>query len=76
MLDSEHRRCYDDHERDRTTDLPEPLLVFLCGRDTFQVHTVVSGEKGQRQEYDGDTSKDKHCLVLDVSDNSEFILFN
>lgn len=65
-----------DKKCEAATDFPE--IVFGPGSvdDASEVHAIVGGEEGERQEDDRHDGKDEDSLVLAVRDNGQFILFD
>ena len=56
----------DDKERGATTDFPEIILGPGGIDDAGQVHAIVGGEEGERQEDDRYDGEDEDSFVLAV----------
>lgn len=65
-----------DQKRDTATHLPEMALREIGIDDAGEVHAVVGGEEGEREEDDGHAGEDEDGAVLAVGDDGEFVLFD
>ena len=65
-----------NQKRHAPAHLPEIFLGEVCIDDVGQVHAVVGGEEGEREEDDGYAGEDEDGAVLGVGDDGELILLD